>query len=261
MGAGPGKQSLPQPIKGLPPKFTSHGINFWTLLPDECASLPDEEDLISIHSSDFLGDSDAEGTFISDKPQSPRPPSPKNQFSKGGKSTRGKRVKGGKSTLGRGASMPHSSSALSKVDDVPELVTETLALCAPPVTLLPERQSQLPSGQKYIPVHNSVPDSVPTLSHSDKHISPDIATSSTPLSKPTQPPQVTFAQPLSQIIQTISNQQPTSTLVQPPSNLFGISKARVHRPLPKNSKLKVHIHATFADGTTKQLQALVDTGA
>ena len=153
--------------------------------------------------------------------------------------------------------MPHSSTAVSKVDDVPELVTETLALCAPPVTLLPERQSQPPSRLNSIPV----PNSIPTLSHSDKHISPDIATSSTPHSKPTQPPQVTFAQSLSQVIQTISNQQPTSTLVQPPSNLFGITKAKVHRPLPKNSKLKVHIHATFADGTTKQLQALVDTCA
>ena len=50
-------------------------------------------------------------------------------------------------------------------------------------------------------------------------------------------------------------------MVPTPPNLFGISTAKAHRHLPKNSKLKVAIQATFVNGTTKTLQALVDTGA
>ena len=42
---------------------------------------------------------------------------------------------------------------------------------------------------------------------------------------------------------------------------FGILKAKLPRSVPKSSKLKVAVQTTFADGTTKNLQALVDTGA
>ena len=42
---------------------------------------------------------------------------------------------------------------------------------------------------------------------------------------------------------------------------FGILKTKLQRSVPKSSKLKVAVQATFADGTTKKLQALVDTGA
>ena len=42
---------------------------------------------------------------------------------------------------------------------------------------------------------------------------------------------------------------------------YGVLKAKVPRSAPRSSKLKVAVQVTFADGTTKHLHALVDTGA
>ena len=42
---------------------------------------------------------------------------------------------------------------------------------------------------------------------------------------------------------------------------YGVLKNRMPRTVPKSSKLKVTVQATFADGSPKMLQALVDTGA
>ena len=44
-------------------------------------------------------------------------------------------------------------------------------------------------------------------------------------------------------------------------SLFGTHKARIPRGIPKCSKLKVEVLATFSDGSSHTLQALVDTGA
>ena len=42
---------------------------------------------------------------------------------------------------------------------------------------------------------------------------------------------------------------------------YGILKAKAPRKPPKSSKLKVEVLVTFADGSSKTLQALVDTGS
>ena len=57
-----------------------------------------------------------------------------------------------------------------------------------------------------------------------------------------------------------STEHPDTTR-QTREHYFGILKAKVPRNVPKSSKLKVAVLATFADGSTKTVQALIDTGA
>ena len=44
-------------------------------------------------------------------------------------------------------------------------------------------------------------------------------------------------------------------------NFLGVNKHKSPRGIPKCSKLKIKVEVTFQDGSSKQLLALVDTGA
>ena len=156
LGAGPGK--LAKPPKGLPPVISHQGQNLCTLLPDECASLPDEEELLSVHLSDHLSDTDVHSTLLSDS----RPDKNSQNIQPSQAQPRmGTKAKRGKSPVGRGASCPSTSHALSAAEvTVPETFTETITTPLHPVKLSPERPSQpsspASSSTIFIPVPNPV---------------------------------------------------------------------------------------------------------
>ena len=220
-----------------------NNVNYWAVLPDMCASDPTEADIIMVSPDDTYSDAD---------PHSPRVNITATDTTQKGKSQLGRGVHGGHTVQGEVVTQPQPVQEQQNQGNK----QQGRGVSQPKETSTSSTSS--PSSSTSTSFHTSAsPTSLPPTQ------TPPITqlTTHTPSTPPyTQNKHVSFKNMPPLQIQAVT-QENTEAMEERREHYYGVLKNRMPRTVPKSSKLKVAVQATFADGSTKMLQALVDTGA